>query len=82
MNWSVSTTGLAIDSVAAIARIPDEHVVTRAKQRHVTSVAAVDDIIAGAADDPVIAIAAVEREVDLTGMQSRMRRWCRCRHPR
>ncbi len=60
---------LALDDVAAIARVPDEHVVTRAKQCQVTPLAAIDDIVAGAADDLVIAIAAVEREVDLTGME-------------
>ena len=62
---------LAVNSVAAIARVPDEHVVTRAKRRHVTPFAAVDDIIAGAADDLVIAVTAVEREVDLTGVELR-----------
>src|SRR4029079_2903841 len=62
---------LAVNGVAAIARVPDEHVVTRAKQCRLAPAAAVDDIIAGAADDLVIAVAAVEREVDLTGVELR-----------
>ena len=50
--------GLALDDVAAVARVPDERVVAGAQQRHVVAAAADDDVVAVAADEDVGAVAA------------------------
>ena len=63
--------GLALDGVAAIARIPDEGVVAGAELGDVVAATAVDEVIALAALDDVIAVAAVERELDLAGHDRR-----------
>ena len=49
---------LALDGVVAVARIPLEHVVSRAKERGVAALVAVDEVVAVAADQPVVAVAA------------------------
>ena len=49
---------LAFDSVAAVARIPDEGVVAGAAEQGVVAAAAGDDVIAVAADQRVVAVAA------------------------
>ena len=70
---------LALDDVAAVARIPDERVVARAHESGVGSAVAVDRVVPVAADrlldaraagDPVAAAAAVEREGDRPGGES------------
>ena len=67
---------LALDHVAAVARVPDERVVARAKQGRVVAAAAGDDVVAVAAQqrvaavaagDGVVAGAAVDGEVDEVG---------------
>ena len=74
--------GLALDGVAAVARVPDERVVAGAEQGHVVAAAAVDDVVAVAAeqrvvalaaDDGVVAGAAVDGEADDAGRQGRRR---------
>src|SRR5690349_24509256 len=62
---------LALDSVAAIARIPDEGVVASAELGNVVAATAVDEVVVLAALDDVIAVAAVERELDLAGYDRR-----------
>ena len=61
---------LALDDVAAVARVPGEAVVARAQQRHVGALVAVDGVVpvpadqrlgTGATDEIVVAVAAVER---------------------
>ena len=51
---------LAFDHVAAIARIPLEHVIARAEQRGVVALLAVDEVVAVAAEQEVRAIAAAD----------------------
>ena len=72
--------GLALDGVAAVARIPDERVVAVAEQRHVVAAAADDGVVAVAADERVVALAAgdgvvagaaVDGEADDAGRQGR-----------
>ena len=62
--------GLALDDVAAVARVPGEAVVARAQERHVGTLVAVGDVVAVAADqglgaaatdEIVVAVTAVER---------------------
>ena len=64
---------LALDGVAAVARIPDERVVAGAEEREVVAAVAVDRVVAGAAarrldalgaGDRVVSGAAVERQGD------------------
>ena len=50
--------GLALDHVAAVARIPDERVVAVAEQRDVVAAAADHGVVAVAADQHVVAVAA------------------------
>ena len=71
LNSSVSLPRLALDRVAAVARIPDEGVVAGAEQGRVVAAPADDDVVAGAAGDGVVAVAAVDREVDLAGLERR-----------
>ena len=82
LNTSVSVPRLALDDVAAVARIPDERVVAVAEQGHVVAAAAVDDVVAVTADqrvgalaagDGVVAGAAVDREADDAGRHGRKR---------
>src|SRR5262245_6885949 len=70
---------LALDHVAAVARIPAEGVVAAAEDRQVVALIAVDEIVAaaaaqrilaGAAEDRVVAAAALEQRLDL-GAQRR-----------
>ena len=70
--------GLTLDRVAAVARVPDEHVVAVAEQGHVVAATAGDDVVAVAADqrvgalaadDGVVAGAAVDGELDLAGTE-------------
>ena len=70
--------GLALDDVAAVARVPDERVVARAEQSHVVAaaaghgvvaVAAQDRVLALAADDGVVAGAGIDGEADDAGRQ-------------
>src|SRR5262245_65499031 len=58
---------LAIDHVAAVARVPDEQVIAVAEERHVVALAADDGVVAVTPKDDVVAGAAVERQVDLVG---------------
>src|SRR6185369_2037874 len=67
---------LAFDSIAAVAGIPDEGVVTRAHRCFIVTAAADNEIVAVATDQRVIAVtagdrivarAAVERELDFPG---------------
>ena len=62
--------GLALDDVAAVARVPHEGVVAGAQQRHVVALTAVDQVVALAADQHVGTVAAVERQFDQAGLQS------------
>jgi hypothetical protein len=62
-------SGLALDDVAAVARVPDIGVVARAKQAGVIATPTVDQVIACAADDQIIAVAAIDRELDLIGIE-------------
>ena len=55
--------GLALDGVAAVARVPLERVVAGAEQGHVVAAAAVDEVVAVAADQRVVALAADDRVV-------------------
>ena len=55
--------GLALDGVAAVARIPLEHVVARAEQGGVVALVAVDEVVAVAAEQGVVAVAAEDRVV-------------------
>src|SRR5262245_50090856 len=61
---------LAIDDVAAVTRVPDEHVIAVAEGRHVIALAADDGVVAMASEDHVVAGAAVERQVDLVGRKT------------
>src|SRR5262249_28964521 len=51
------SAGLALDGVAAVARVPLEHVVAGAHLGQVVAVVAVDDIVAVAAVEGVVALA-------------------------
>ena len=64
---------LALDGVAAVARVPLEHVVAGAEEGGVVALVAVDEVVAVAAEehvgalaaeDDVVAGAAVERQLD------------------
>ena len=50
--------GLALDHVAAVARVPHEHVVAGAEEGDVVAPAAVDEVVAVAAEQHVGAVAA------------------------
>src|SRR5262249_59742460 len=52
-------------------RIPNERVVARTKRRHVISGPTVDNVVAFAANNRVVAGAAVDREIDLAGIEPR-----------
>ena len=54
---------LTLDDVAAVARIPLEHVVFAAEQREVVALLTVDEVVAGAAEQRVVAVAARDRVV-------------------
>ena len=80
---------LALDDVAAVARIPLEDVVAGAEESDVVALLAVDEVVAVpaeqqvdavAAEDRVIAGAAVDRDLDQRGRAARWPRRCRCRH--
>ena len=55
--------GLALDGVAAVARVPDEGVVAGAEEGDVVAPVAVDEVVAVAADEHVVAAAAEDRVV-------------------
>ena len=55
--------GLALDDVAAVARIPHERVVARAQERLVVAAVAVDCVVAVAADQLLGAPAAADRSL-------------------
>ena len=55
--------GLALDHVAAVARIPLEYVVAGAEKGDVVALVAVDEVIAVAAEQHVLAVAAEDRVV-------------------
>ena len=55
--------GLALDGVAAVARIPVEGVVARAEEGDVVALVAVDEVVAVAAEEQVGAVAAEDRIV-------------------
>ena len=80
--------GLALDGVAAVARIPVECVVAGAEERDVVALVAVDEVVAVAAEqrigavaaeDRVVAGAAVDGELDQRGEVAGRPRRCRCR---
>ena len=48
--------GLALDGVAAVARVPDERVVAGAEEGDVVAAAAGDGVVAVAADQSVVAL--------------------------
>ena len=71
---------LAFDGVAAVARVPVEHVVAGAEQRDVVAVVAEDEVVAVAAEQRVVALAAedgvvagaaVDGQLDDAGRQGR-----------
>ena len=73
-------SGLTLDGVAAVARVPDEHVVTPAERRrvvagsaghHVVVIAAEQRIGALAAGDHIVAVAAVDGETNRAGGERR-----------
>ena len=49
---------LALDDVAAVARVPLEHVVAGAEEGDVVALLAVDEVVAVAAEEHVVAVAA------------------------
>jgi hypothetical protein len=51
--------GLPFNRVVAVARVPDERVVTRAHGCHVATATADNEIVARTADDPVVAVTAI-----------------------
>ena len=55
--------GLALDGVAAVARVPLERVVAGAEERGVVALVAVDEVVAVAAEQHVGAVAADDRVV-------------------
>src|SRR5262249_51150103 len=68
--------GVAFDRVAAVARVPDERVVTGAERTLIGAAVAVDDVVAAAAEkclrtaatgEVVVAVAAVEDRRDRVG---------------
>ena len=73
--------GLALDDVAAVARVPDERVVAGAQQRHVVAAAAGDQVVAVAAEQHVVAVAAGDRVVAGAAVDGELdqRRRGRCR---
>ena len=82
---------LALDGVAAVARIPDERVVAGTQERDVVAAVAVDRVVAVAAEqrldalaagDRVVAGAAVERQGDRLARRARRPRSRRCRRGR
>ena len=62
--------GLALDGVAAVARIPDERVVAGAQERDVVAAVAVDRVVAVAAEQGLDAPAAGERVVVCAAVQA------------
>ena len=54
---------LALDDVAAVARVPDERVVAGAHEGDVVAAVAVDDVVAGAAEEELVPAAAEQRVV-------------------
>ncbi len=67
---------LAVDDVAAVARVPDERVVAAAESRRVAATAAGDDVVTIAAEERVVAVAAgdgvitgaaIDRDIDEVG---------------
>ena len=82
---------LALDGVAAVARIPDESVVSVAEQRDVAALVPVDRVVSGASDEDVGALAAGDRVVAVAAVDGELlelvagestRRRCRCRRAR
>jgi hypothetical protein len=55
--------GAAFDDIAAIARVPSEHVVAGAQVGGVAADIAVDEVVAGAAQQNVVTVAAAQRVV-------------------
>ena len=79
---------LALDDVAAVARIPLEDVVAGAEEGDVVALVAVDEVVAVAAEQEVDAVAAEDRVVAGPAVDGdarsarpgcRWRRSCRCR---
>ena len=62
-------TALALDDVAAVARVPLERVVARAEQRGVGAAVAVDEVVAAAADQRVRAVAAEQGVVAVAAVE-------------
>ena len=71
---------LALDHIAAVARVPDERVVAASQKRHVVAATADDGVVsvageqgirALAADDRVVAGAAVDRQLGQAGDEAR-----------
>ena len=58
-----SVPRLALDRVAAVARIPDERVVARTTDRHVVAAVAVDRVVPVTAQQRVVTVTAAERVV-------------------
>ena len=80
--------GLALDDVAAVARIPLEDVVAGAQEPDVVALLAVDEVVAVtaqqqvdavAAQDRVVAGAAVDGDLDQRRQVAGGREACRCR---
>ena len=63
---------LALDDVAAVARIPDERVVAGPQEAGVGALVAVDRVVAGPADQGVGAVAAVDRVVAVAAVEGEL----------
>src|SRR6185503_5376612 len=61
--------GVALDDVAAVARVPSEHVVTGTQVGGIAADVAVDEVVAAAAQQNVVAIAAAQRVVTRAAVQ-------------
>ena len=61
--------GLALDDVAAVARVPGEAILARAQERHVGALVAVGGVVAVAADQRLGAAAADEIVVAVTAVE-------------
>ena len=62
---------LALDRVAAVARVPDEGVVTGTQQGQVVAAVAIDRVVAFAAEQELVALAAGDRVVSVSTVDGR-----------
>ena len=80
LNWKVSLPRVAVDRLAAVARVPDHQVVAGAAvvridagpaRQRVVAGAAVQRVVAGVAVEQVDAVAAVQRVVAVAAVDAR-----------